>query len=198
MTHQDLYHRIGPLLAAKQLDEAIDLCEELLRAIPKTDYHTVLNVELDKLNPEFADWISDFYCRVGAGMTIRAIYAELNGFTINPDVWFVDMFAFDAHGGLDNLDWTGDWENGNSTARKSFAIEGFEQLQSRFMRDLETGSTPTAHEDAARRLSEFLVILRTQQLFQRTIDQANPNCSWKSIPYVVTAHDWDLVYETKA
>lgn len=198
MTHQDLFDRISPLLAARQLDDAIDQCEQLLLAVPKTEYHTVLNVDLFKSNPEFAEWINDFYDRVSAGITIRAIYSELNGFTINPDVWFIDMFAFDTHGGMNNMDWVGDWENGNSTAGKSFAIKGFEQLQSRFTRDLDSSSTRTANENAARRLSEFLVVLRTQQLFQRTLEKANAKCYWKNLPFIVTAHDWDLVYETKA
>lgn len=198
MNHQALYERIDPLLTAGDLNEAIDQCERLLMGIPKTDYHSVINVELDRLNPEFAGWVNDFFERVSANMDVRVIYSELNGFTINPDVWFLDMFAFDTHGGLENMEWVGDWENGNSTAGKSFAIEGFEPLQMRFLRDLDHSSISTSDEEGARMLSEFLVVLRTQQLFQRTLDQASSERPWKRIPFVVTAHDRDLVYEAKA
>ena len=100
--------------------------------------------------------------------------------------------------GLAHLDWTGDWQDGNATADESFGIEGFEQVQEQFTRDLDAQSERTQQEGEARTFCEFLVVLRVQQLFQRTVERLETNCPWKHIPFIVTAHDWELVYETKA
>jgi len=30
----------------------------------------------------------------GSGKSLKSIYCEMNGFTINYDLWFIDFFAF--------------------------------------------------------------------------------------------------------
>ena len=57
-----------------------------------------------------------------------AYYCEMNGFTINWDKWFINLFSYKY---LNNLDW--DWlSDFNDMTSNDFVITGFEDLQQVF------------------------------------------------------------------
>lgn len=57
---------------------------------------------------------------------MEPLYCEMNGFTINPDLWFLDAFAYEKFGGTDDFDWLANW--GTST-QESFVLNEMEDLQ---------------------------------------------------------------------
>ncbi|NET33843.1 MAG: hypothetical protein F6K19_17790 [Cyanothece sp. SIO1E1] len=52
----------------------------------------------------------------------------MNGFDINPDRWYCDLFTYDTDGGIDDFDWLSDWQ---SEYYQDYTITGLEDLQYR-------------------------------------------------------------------
>ena len=192
MTYQEIYKVLDPLLAEHKLEEAINWTEAELKKMPPTDFHKIIGKNLNHLIPSLINWIDNFHERISKNITIKSIYCEMNGFTINPDLWFIDLFAFDKYLGLKDLEWVSDWEDQNSTMSDSFIVTGFEDLQKKYEEDDRTDE-----EGQASVFCEFLIVLRLQELFMNATNKAKQgNHLWTKIPIIVTAHDWELIYQT--
>src|SRR5262245_5542049 len=124
----ELADTIGDLLDENKLDEAILLAENELRQQEPADFNRLLNRDLLHQVTLLVDFFSAFYARVKENLDVKAIYAEMNGFTINWDLWFLDLFAYDLAGETADTDWLADWEEGNST-KERFPLTGYEELQ---------------------------------------------------------------------
>jgi hypothetical protein len=124
----ELSERLGELLKQDKVDDAILIAETKLQQHTKTDFNKILGRGIKNLKDDFADYIDEFYNKIDSRMTVKAIYCEMNGFTINPDLWFVDLFAYDKFGGTEDYDWLADWDQENSS-KESFVIRGYEDIQ---------------------------------------------------------------------
>ena len=126
----ELTKKLSELVKADQLAEAITFAEEKLRQQKQTDFNKIIGNDLLELRDPLADYLNAFYKSVKGRIKVKAMYCEMNGFTINPDQWFLDSFAFDKFGGTDDFDWLAEWEPENSTP-DIFVISGYEALQTR-------------------------------------------------------------------
>lgn len=214
---EELQIKLQQCLSDKNIKSAIDFCETELQKVPTTDYHKILGKELNHLIDPLIFWIDTFYNHISKQIDIEAMYCEMNGFTINPDLWFADLFAFDDYQGTEDLDWLADFEYGHCTILQdpnwtgpptgilnSFLITSLEELQSKFewkMGEDEDGNPnykkTTIDDDNAEALCEHLIVLRLQELFDKAYikAKASNDYSWANIPIIVTAHDWDMIYE---
>jgi hypothetical protein len=193
MTYLDFYKNLDPLLADHKLEEAISWCETEFQKTPTTDYHKILNKNLNHLIPSVTEWIEKFYNRVSKNIKVEAIYCEMNGFTINADLWFIDLFAFEKYLGLEDLYWLGDWKKENVTIDDSFVIIGFEEIQKKY----EVEPYKIDEDEQASDFCEFLIILRLQELFKNAVNLARQKkLEWSNIPIIITAHDSELIYQT--
>ena len=52
-----------------------------------------------KIAKKVAKYFNKFIKQESKRFSIKAVYTETNGFDINPDKWFFDLFAFDFYGG---------------------------------------------------------------------------------------------------
>src|ERR1700741_1813363 len=120
---------LQPKLADGNVSSLIEYCENELKNFPPTKYHEILDKNLYHLIDPLILWVDKFHKRVSEDIDIEAMYCEMNGFTINPDLWFIDLFAFDTYEGNEDLDWLADWQDGHSTLADSFTITGLEKLQ---------------------------------------------------------------------
>ncbi|HTJ48852.1 MAG TPA: hypothetical protein VL443_05295 [Cyclobacteriaceae bacterium] len=187
MTYLDVHEVLGPLLAEHKLKDAIHWCETELSKTSNQNDKLFINRNLNHLIGPLKEWIDKFYKRVSGNIEVKAMYCEMNGFTINPDLWFADLFAYDEYHGLSDLDWLGDWQGENATFRDSFIISGLDDLQ----KEYEKGGERNL-------LCDFLIILRFQELFKNALEKAQQeNSPWANIPILVTAHDWEFIYQTK-
>jgi len=120
----------------------------------------------------------------------------MNGFTINCDLWFLDLFAFDKVGGTDDTDWLADWEEGNSTIN-SFPLTGYEELQATYQVYMDNEKYKESKIQAASDVAELLIVLRLQELVREAVEAAKSNSlSWATIPVFASAHDYyDTVYK---
>ena len=84
----------------------IDFMEAGLRAIEPTPYHRVLGRHFLSRVPELAEWLIEFHKKTASsGLELEALYVEMNGFTINPDQWYCDLFGYKKAGDIWELEW---------------------------------------------------------------------------------------------
>lgn len=191
----ELSERLGELLKQNKVDEAILITEAKLRQHTKTDFNKILGRDLINLKEDFANYIDEFYKKINSHMTVKAIYCEMNGFTINPDLWFVDLFAFDKFGGTEDYDWLADWKQENYAS--GFIIRGYEDLQAVYKSYVKKEKWKNEVENTGHGICELLIVLRLQELMKATYKLGQEKSQqWTAIPVLVTAHDYDnMVYK---
>lgn len=185
----DLVGELNGYLLDNKLELAIEVAEKKLSDLSSTEFHKVISRDLKPLSENLTSYITDFYSQSKNKFEMKAIYSEMNGFTINYDLWFIDLFAYSELGTLDDLDWLSEFEY---SSEKSMTISGFEDLQSVYekwkVKELEK----------ACKICELLIILRLQELFKEAkIIAIQRNLEWEHIPLFATAHDYDVIYEVK-
>ncbi len=192
----ELAENISGLLSDDKLDEAILLAEAKLKEQAPTDFNKLLGKNLLHQTDKLVAFFSDFYDTVNSNLDIKAIYAEMNGFTINCDLWFLDLFAYDKVGGTDDTDWLADWEEGNSTIN-SFPLTGYEELQATYQDYMDNQKYKDNKMQGASDVAELLIVLRLQELVRAATELAkSKNLFWATIPVFASAHDYyDTVYK---
>lgn len=192
----DLAEQVDKLLFENNIDKAIELVENKLSALKKTDFHKIIGIDLKHLAESLSIYIDNFYEKAKKEIKVKAIYSEMNGFTINPDLWYIDLFAFSECGGLDDLDWLSEYE---ISSIESMTISGFENLQETYEKYMKNERWRDVELKKACEICELLIILRLQELFKESKKIAIENkLNSATIPVFVTAHDYDLVYKVKA
>jgi len=182
------------------------MAEQELKNIPTTDFHKIIDKNLLHLTSDLAKHINEFDKSTrqilkkkqgfiknlfGSAKEIKpaAYYCEMNGFTINPNRWYIDLFSFENYN-LTDWEWLSDFYD--STAN-DLTITGFEDIQKVF-EDVHTNNRfEEPNINKAYEVCELLVILRLQELFRATYktDQGN----WDNIPMFVTAHDYEMIFK---
>jgi hypothetical protein len=202
----ELADKLSELLESKKLDEAIAMAEQELKNIPTTDFHKIIDKNLLHLTSDLAKHINEFDKSTkevlrkkqgflknlfGPGKEVKpaAYYCEMNGFTINYDRWFIDLFSFENYS-LTDWEWLSDFYD--STAN-DLTITGFEEIQKAFEDVHENNRFKEPNIEQAYEVCELLVILRLQELFRETYK--DEESEWSKIPMFVTAHDYEMIYK---
>jgi hypothetical protein len=202
----ELADKLSELLESNKLDEAITMAEQELKDIPKTDFHKILGKNLLHLTSSLAKHIGQFDKSTkevlkkkqgfiknlfGADKDVKpmAYYCEMNGFTINYDRWFIDLFSFEKYS-LADWNWLADFYD---MTEKDLTITGFEDIQKVFKDVHENDKFEEPNIDRAYEVCELLVILRLQELFKETykLNQGD----WDKIPMFITAHDYEIIFK---
>ena len=178
----ELSDKLTGLIENNQLDEAIEIAETELKNIPQTNFHSILGKDLLHLENNLAKFIDDFYVdtlevlnqRKGFFQSLfgskvkskpMAFYCEMNGFTINYDRWFIDLFAYRTYEEGNSWDWLSDFYDHTATG---LTITGFEDIQNVFRDVHENELFQDLNMKAAYEITELIVILRLQELFRET------------------------------
>lgn len=203
----DLEEKLFTLVEEGKLNEAIQLAEKELKEVPNTDCHQVIGKDLKHLAADLKEYIKEFEQSTTAVLKKKqgfiksllspkknikpaAYYCEMNGFTINYDRWFLDLFAYESYGkhDLDDWDWLADFYD---LTHESLTITGFEAIQKAYQKAAENDRLKEPIVRQAYDICELLVILRLQELFQEVYLENN----WTKTPMFVTAHDYELIYQ---
>ena len=201
----ELADKLTELLEVKKLDEAIELAESELKKIPMTDFHKIIGKDLKHLSNNLKEFIETFdreaakvlkkkqgflksIISSNSNVKPAAYYCEMNGFTINYDRWFIDLFSFEKYE-TEDWDWLSDFYD---MTTNSMTIKGFEELQMVFQDVHENDRFSEPNIDKAYEVCELLVILRLQELFRETYK--GTKSEWTKIPMFVTAHDYEMIY----
>ncbi len=211
----ELADKLDNLLQKDKIEEAIDFAETELKKLPITDFHKILNNDLLHLKSDLSNCLTSFYNSASKfyigkkGLLssifkkkntshekeLKAIYSELNGFTINYDRWFVNFFAYSFYNGIEELDWLAEFEY---DTEKSLTITGFEELQTAFQDYIKNEKWNDEELKKSMEICELLVIIRLQQLYKQTFTEGkDKGLEWTTIPIIVTAHDYDMIYQIK-
>ncbi|EEF61549.1 hypothetical protein Cflav_PD4227 [Pedosphaera parvula Ellin514] len=159
---------------------------EELKALPRSPFHIVLDLNITTDAEAFAEFFDNFFRQVANRFPIGAAYTEMNGFCINTDLWFCNLFAYQQYGGHDDYDWLARWQAEDPGA---IAIEGLEPLQ-------EVYGSPAFRDknfyDACS-VTDLLVVIK----FQEFVHRASAHMKELKFPLLVTAHDYDFIHEVK-
>jgi hypothetical protein len=184
---------IYPLVENHALEKAIAVCEAKLAGIPTTPFHKIIGRDLLPSSRKLATWLMDFYLEAFLKLRkVEAIYCEMNGFSINPDHWYINPFGFKSLREYQK----GVWTKGKVyDADVFFTVTGFEDLQDVFVFACKHGDFRRQNEQAYY-YCEYAIVLRLQQLFQAAYTLLD-DYEVGRIPVFVTAHDYDLIYKTQ-
>ncbi|NLG27974.1 MAG: hypothetical protein GX557_08690 [Chloroflexi bacterium] len=173
-----------PALRRGDLDTCRAIVTAALEKMPRTPYHLVMDVEFTNPPLEVARYCDAFSESARKELDVKAIYGEMNGFYINPDLWYFELFAFDNYGGHEDYDWLSDWDH---ITQDSLVLTGMEALQQVYA-TVPMDSNPAK---SAEGLASLLVVVKFQQLVQRAI----PLMKQKNVPILATAHEFDFIFE---
>ena len=194
----DLEDKLHEYVKRNDLDSAIQIAESELSKIPQTEFHQLIGMNLLHLESELSEFISKFYSNVKLKYAfsftkkLKAFYCEMNGFTINYDRWFIDLFSFSKIG-IDDYEWLADFEH---HTKKDLTITGFESLQKVYEDVYKNKKLDIPEIQQAYEAAELLVILRLQELFRETYKKAKESGKkWSDCSMFVTAHDYEMIYK---
>jgi hypothetical protein len=190
----NLIPEIYRLIEGKCLDEAIKVVEASLWEIPRTPFHVVSKRDFLQNTSALADHLIGFYQTVGQAFEPAAIYCEMNGFTINPDLWYLDVFAYRKYGGSQDTDWLCRWD---SARYPPFELRGWRDVQKLYEHYVGNPTAPVTIR-FAKTVAEFLIVFRFCELVARAHAQAKEKASaFKQFPVLANAHDYDCQYESR-
>jgi hypothetical protein len=205
---------LNEVIKIGKIDAAIQITEYELKKFPSTDFHKVINRNLLHLSKNLNDYLATFYKksknniegkRIGflssflkktqeSSKNLKAIYCEMNGFTINYDLWFLSGFAYCFCNDLENIDWLADYDY---YTENIFKITGFEDIQYIYKDYMENEKWNDENLEIASDLCAILITLRVQELFNITyINAKKSNEKWSKTPVFVTSHESELVFKS--
>ncbi|MGR8935857.1 MAG: hypothetical protein ACU837_15965 [Gammaproteobacteria bacterium] len=184
MKRHDLVVQFAPKLRHGQIDPCISMAEKALKKLPVSPFHKVIELEFENEREEVAEYFDAFYTRVSKQFSPAAIYTETNGFAINPDEWYFDLFGYDTYHGHENYDWLA---NPNAESNSSRTLYGMEELQEVYA----SGAFYNNAFNSESELCSLIVVLKFQKLIRESLKLLqHANC-----PILATAHDYDLISE---
>lgn len=174
--------RLRPMLRAGDLQACESGAIAALRGLPPSPFHLAADLSISNAPGDMAAHIDRFFAEESSAFGVRAVYVEMNGFDINPDRWYCDLFAYEEDGGQKNYDWLSDWQ---SEYFEDYTITGLEPLQAVYTsEDLEDEQ----YADAAP-LAGLVVVTK----FQRFTQTAACKLKHMKVPLYVSAHDYDYI-----
>ncbi|OQX11240.1 MAG: hypothetical protein BWK80_44925 [Desulfobacteraceae bacterium IS3] len=184
----EIAEQIEPELRKGNLKTCIKRVTEELKKMPKSPFHSVVNFGFTNKIRDVAEYFNNFIRKEKERIDIKAIYVEMNGFDINPELWFFDLFAYESFGGHDNYDWLEDWK---SEEYESMTLTGLEAIQEVYAK-YEDGEYDDDNDFSnARDMCSLLIVL----YFQDIIRQSASLIKGLKLPILVTAHEYDFIYE---
>jgi hypothetical protein len=189
-----LIPEIYRLIEGKPIAEAINAVKTSFSEIPMTPFHAVAEKDFLPSAEALADHLVGFHETVSRTFEPAAIYCEMNGFTINPELWYLDVGAYREYGGLEDPSWLCHHEHPRYSL---FELRGWEDVQKLYARYL-WNLTATLEVRFAKTVAEFLIVLRFCELVAKAHEQAKTKATaFKRIPLLANAHDYDCLYESR-
>lgn len=156
-----------------------------LKELPHSPFHTILDLGITNDPTDVAQYFDEFF-REQPKDKIQAAYTEMNGFDINPQLWWCSPFAYQQYGGHEDYDWLSNWQ---SDDYDYLTITGLESLQDVYASDA-SGNNDFSD---ARDVTSLLVVIKFQDLIHRAAEQMKE----LRFPLLATAHDYDFIYEVR-
>jgi hypothetical protein len=197
------------LIANGKFTQAIERVENELKNQPNSKFHNCVGRDMFHLSEKLNVFLNNFYefaknhfegkpdglfnllfkKEKETGKKLKAIYCEMNGITINYDLWYITLFGFHFCNDLVDTDWLADYD---IYSQQNLVITKFEDIQNAYKDYIENEKWEF---EVQCDLCEILLFLRLQQLFQKTHQTAkSKNEEWTKLPIFVNGHDSELIY----
>jgi hypothetical protein len=176
--------QLEPVLRAGGLEACEKTVVEKIRQLPRSPFDLSIEVAISNDPADAAKTFDDFFETAAKRIGIAAAYTEMNGFDINPRLWFCDFFAYTSYGGHGDHDWLSDWQSENFPR---YVIRGMEALQAVY--------ASSAFRDESFRSNAYLSSLLVVIKFQKFIKRAAAQMTLLRFPLLVTAHEFDFIAE---
>ena len=174
--------RLTPQLRAGDLQACEDVAIDTLLGLPKSPFHIAAELNITNDPGDIANHFDQFVLLERDRIDLQSVYTEMNGFDINPDRWYCDLFAYECDGGVEDFDWLSDWD---SEYFQDYTIKGLERLQEVFASD----AFHDKQYDEASSIAGLVVVAK----FQRFMQLAAQQMKALRVPLYVTAHDYDYI-----
>jgi hypothetical protein len=184
MEWYDLAEELLPALKKGDLEACIGRVSNELSKLSKSPFSKVMELDFSNNPKDIADCFQSILNKYGKKIDIKALYTETNGFDINPDEWYFDIFGYSAYDGLKDLDWLSDWQ---VESENGWVLTGMEALQEVYASD----AYGNPEFDKAREFVSLLVVLKFQKLIRNSLALV-PGFP---VPVLATSHDYDFIYE---
>jgi len=162
-----------------------------LAELEHTPYHKVVALQFTNSPSLLAAHFDQCFSVETRGFMIRAAYTEMNGFDINPNRWYGNVFLYQSYGGHADYDWLA---YPDAADFPDFTLTGMEPLQEVFAASVgfdRFGRPSSPWLSDARAICGLTVVTRFQQLIKR----AAAIMASLHFPLLSTAHDYDFIAE---
>jgi len=170
--------------------------EEGLRSIRQTPYHAIVGQTYLHHVVDAARYIADSHRAASEKFPVAVMYFEMNGFSINPDRWYFDGFAYRTGGDIWDLTFHADWLSGwDAATDASFNLTGLEKVQKAFESLFGTDPPQPLSPELAAEITEHLVVARFDELIAAATAAARQlRPELMGVPVFSTAHERDALY----
>jgi len=190
--------QVAACIAQGQYAKAATLVESTLAEMPLTAFHKVIGRDLLHLTAEVADYLTNFFEQAQKNLTVKAMYFEMNGFSINPGMWYFHCFALSFCGNPDDpddTDWLADYEY--MLPDTVFQITGYEDLQQACDDYLKSERYRDGVQRKAHDAFEPIVTIRFIELLASVVQYAKEhNFAWNDLPVFGTTHGDNMLYRS--
>jgi len=116
----------------EKLDFYIQQLEDALLTLKEGPFHSVIGKSFLHHAEDLAQFLLDFHESASENGTIEVIYFEINGFSINPDLWYCNGFGYRKRASLWDLTTSVDWLHPWDFDTEDFNLAGLELTQEAF------------------------------------------------------------------
>lgn len=176
--------RLEPVLARGHLATCELEVGKVLRSLPPTPFHDVLDMNITNDPEEAAEFFDQFFRLQAGENSLAAAYTEMNGFDINPDSWYCNVFGYEKCQNLTDLDWLSDYQTGPSD---EYVIKGLESLQEIYA----SKAFNARQNNDASYICSLMVLVKFQKFMQRAARLMKE----LEFPLYVTAHEFTFIAE---
>jgi hypothetical protein len=181
-----LVEQLDPVLRKGDLANCEAAITDQLRSLPQSPFHIIHDLNITNPPEQVAAHFDNFIEYEEKRFPIKAVYTEMNGFDINPDRWYFELFGYRQYGGREDYDWLADWQ---SEDYPEMTVTGLEPLQKVYASDAFRAEE---FFDASN-ITSLLVVVKFQDLIRR----AAPHMRRLMFPLLATAHDYDFIYKVR-
>ena len=179
-----LQEELSPVLRSGDSVRCEQMVAQRLASMPRSPFHIAIDLSIDTSIEGAAAHFDAFFEKESTRYRIGSAYAEMNGFDINPDCWYLNLFAYDRYSGHDGYDWLSRWQSDDFDA---VIITGLEPLQAVF----DSDAFSSGEFEEAAYVAGLLVVTK----FQNFVRAAAPQMKRLKFPLLATAHDYDFILE---
>jgi hypothetical protein len=173
-------------------NEACQFISELMESCRDKTFNGLITADFTNSSSQIQESVSAFCSGCNKMFDLKAIYLEMNGFDINPDRWYFDLFGYEAlPQNDDSLDWLSDWQ---SPDFPDVTLTGLESIQKLYEQYIEENTNLNLDErdkdlEYNRELATLMVMAKFCKLIDESLDSKQ-----LGVHIYATAHDFDIIY----